>query len=133
MHMGIRIPSMLIPMRATPSGTDYLLGHVRRTNTIHAPLDPKRTTSPYPPPPPSPPPPLWQAKTEDLMPISTSVPMALVMAHQFFKLQAPHFHKIPSSGNSLEVLTKPNASPLRVTAWQRALAKHPDQEWVRAI
>ena len=59
--------------------------------------------------------------------------MAPVMARQFHKLQAPPFHRIPSSGIPLEVLTKPTMSPLCAKAWQLALANHPDQEWVGAL
>ena len=38
----------------------------------------------------------------------------------------------PQQWDPLEVLTKPIASPLHVKAWQWALTKHQDQEWVRA-
>ena len=67
------------------------------------------------------------------MPISTSTVMAPVLARQFCKLQAPPFHAVPCTGIPPELMARPIATPLKAGAWDKALAGHPNSEWVATL
>ena len=67
------------------------------------------------------------------MPTATSVLMAPILAQQFVKLQAPPFHKPLIEGVPQAMREKPIVTPLRAEAWQKALAAHPNQEWVTTL
>ena len=59
--------------------------------------------------------------------------MAVVLGRQFCKLQQSPFHRHPDRGVPATVRDRPIATPLQLTAWQQALAQHPDQQWARTI
>ena len=67
------------------------------------------------------------------VPTPTSRVMAPVLARQFCKLQAPPFHQASRSGIPQGLVERPVATPLRKEAWEKALAGHPDPEWVKAL
>ena len=46
--------------------------------------------------------------------------------------QSP-FHMHPARGVPVTMRDRPIATPLRQTAWQQALAQHPDQQWAQII
>ena len=59
--------------------------------------------------------------------------MAPVLARQFSKLQAPPFHAVPCMGIPPELMARPIATPLKAGAWDKALAGHPNPEWVATL
>ena len=67
------------------------------------------------------------------MPLATSRAMAQVMANQFCKLQASTASVLPA-GQLLAVTQRQKVvTPLKVEAWQSALAAHPDRAWVKSL
>ena len=67
------------------------------------------------------------------MPASTSTVMAPILARQFCKLQAPPFHRAPSSGIPIGQTEWPVATPPTCGGLGKDLAGHPDPEWVKAL
>ena len=66
-------------------------------------------------------------------PTHSATVMAPVLARQFCKLQAPPFHTVPCMGIPPGLMARPIASPLKADAWGKALAGHPNTEWVAAL
>ena len=59
--------------------------------------------------------------------------MARVLARQFCQLQSSHAESSPQGSLPPSVLGRGISTPLRVEAWEQALADHPHKEWVLAL
>lgn len=66
-------------------------------------------------------------------PVSTSHMMANVLARKFCRLQGGSSPPMPPQHIPQVVLDHPVSTPLQVDAWEQALARHPDREWVQAL
>ena len=67
------------------------------------------------------------------MPSSASAATSRLLARQFCRLQSIALSKPHGSPTLTHIASQPVFTPLKVQAWQQALATHPDREWVRNL